>query len=1361
MYEVGLARVDVTPQTPIRLSGFGNRLNESVGVRTPIHARAMAIRAAAGGEPVVLVTVDSLCIPAYIRDEVAQRLKAKKQLPNERFAICSTHSHTAPMVANALLTLYGQPIPPDHTQRIERYTRELIDNIERAALQSLDSMRPARLAFGIGKAGFAINRRRRGGPVDHDLPVMSIVSPDGKLRGVWVDYACHCVVLSDLKVSGDWAGFAAQEIERQHPDSVALLSVGCGADSNPQSGVTGDKGEVAEQYGHEIATEVDRLLSASLAPISGPISCKLDTLALALQEAPTREQWAERAKAQNHDGYYARVQIAKLDAGEKLPTEVAYPIQTWKFGNSLAAVFLSGEVVADYAVRLKKEFDASRLWLNAYANDDPGYIPSERVLKEGGYEGGGAMVYYGLPAPFAPGLEEKIVTTISTQLGDEFRPLPKGEGTQGNLPKSPAESLATIQVHSDLRVELVATEPMIQDPVSIDFGPDGKVWVAEMRDYGCKDGESCPPNGRVSVLEDRDRDGTFETATVFLDKIAQPMGVVVWRKGVLISAAPDLIYAEDTNDDGKADIVEKLFTGFSVENPQARLNLLAPGLDGWLEGGCMFVGNIKNQAGHEFKIGNRDFRLRPETAEIEAENGHTENARVRDDWGNWFGCQNGSLCMHYPLSDRYLSRNKNVVPPPLLVHVASGSAAQLFPQGEIVLMPLSGPAGRPTAACGLTFYRDEVLGRQYTGNAFTCEPVHQLVHRMVLQPNGTTFKGERATEEAKSEFLTSTDNWFRPVQVRTGPDGALWVVDMYRYVVEHSRWIPEPTLGQLDLYAGNTLGRIYRVLPKNAASQSLPRIDELSTVELAAAMDISNGTLRDMIQQLVVWRNDDSAAEPLSKIITDSSHPAARLQALCTLGLLGKLSNAQIEKSFGDPDANVRRQALRVAEPRLKSSSQLFDAALKLADDSDPFVALQVACSLGETSDPRKLAALATILQKHADDPYISTAALTSIDDAELGTLLPLIFSEPSNPSPELVAKLMEVAGTSTSELTVAVAINLATDRFSDAAPRELAGLEALLDGLRRNPNRSEVLTSDAATRLQDLSKKCLAIAADSEADAKTRAACIRIVGRTPQPDVSQTTALAGFLDPEHDSPLQLAAIDALAEGSQPNVADLLLEGWRTFTPAVRTRVLDVLLTRKQWVAALLAALEARSITIAEIDATHRSRLTEYPDADLRKKAAATFSQGSSTARAEVVERYQPLIKQGELSRGEAVFQKNCAACHKVRNIGVQVGPDIAAREDKSNEALLREILDPNRAVDQRYAEYVAVTTDGVVKNGILVEETSGAITLRGQQGQDTTLLRSELDSLTATGKSLMPEGFENQITPDEMSDLLTFLASP
>lgn len=1365
-YEVGLARVDVTPDTPIRLSGFGSRLTESTGVRAPIFARAMAIRSTTSGEPVVLITVDSLCIPAYIRDDVAQRLKTKKNIANERLAICSTHSHTAPMVSNALATLFGRPIPPEETARIDRYTKLLVDKIEEAALAALGDMQPSRLAYGVGNVGFSINRRTRGGPVDHDLPMMAVLTPNRKVRGIWVNYACHCVVLSDFKVSGDWAGFAAEEIERQYPDSVALVSVGCGADSNPQSGVTGDKGEVAQQYGHEVATEVARLVETPLPRLSGPIDCQLDTITLALAKLPTREQWEGRAKADNADGYYAKTKLAKLDAGEKLPTEIAYPIQTWKFGNSLATVFLSGEVVVDYSLRLKKEFDASRLWMNAYTNDDPGYIPSERVLKEGGYEGGGAMIYYGLPAPFATGLEEKIISAVAKQLGDAFKPVQKKQGTQGSVAKSPADSLATIQVHDGLRVELVASEPQVESPVAIDFGADGKLWVAEMKDYGCKDGETCPPAGRVSILEDRDGDGKFETSTVFLDKLAEPMGVCVWRKGVLISAAPDLIYAEDTNGDNKADIVKKLFTGFSVENPQARLNILSIGLDGWLQSGCMFVGKIKNEQGRETDLGNRDFRIRPDSGELSAENGSTENSRVRDDWGSWFGCENGILCLHYPLPERYLSRNPSLVPPGIAVSVATPAAAQLYPRGKLVLFDLSGPPGRATAACGLTFYRDEALGKEFAGDAFTCEPVNQLVHRMKLHPKGATFVGERAPEETKTEFLSSTDNWFRPVQIRTGPDGALWIVDMYRYVLEHTRWIPKQTQDELDVYAGSTMGRIYRVVPKDAQNRPLPRLDKLSTAELAAAMDSPNGTQRDMVQQLITWRGDGAAADTLSRIAAESATPAARLQAQCTLDLLGKLSDDHIKAALSDAHAGVRRQAVRLAESRLKKSPELLAALAKLADEPDPQVAMQLACSMGEVDDVGKIKPLFTLLKTHASDPYVTAGALSSLSDRNLLDIAHYSFDKREELPPEIWRRLFELAGASSNRDVLEAAITFASVHLVRANSNEidaehLAQIESLLAGYKRNPKQSQIMTGEIANKLQSLAEDCMRITDDENVQLTTRLRCLRIVGNGPPVRKSVLEAVREYLGAEHDSQLQLAAIDTLSDQNDPELAETLIGTWRTYTPALRAHALDLLLARKQSVAALLTAIEARTIQASEIDAAHRSRLTSYPDDELRKKAETCLSQGGSAERAAAVAKYEPLLKKGDVDRGRAVFQKNCAACHQVHDIGKQVGPDIAARQDKSNTGLLREILDPNRAVDQRYAEYVAVTNDGIVKNGVLVEETGNAITLRGQQAEQTTLLRSQLESLTSSGKSLMPEGFENQITPDEMSDLLSFLASP
>ncbi|HEX5470465.1 MAG TPA: HEAT repeat domain-containing protein, partial [Lacipirellulaceae bacterium] len=627
-------------------------------------------------------------------------------------------------------------------------------------------------------------------------------------------------------------------------------------------------------------------------------------------------------------------------------------------------------------------------------------------------------------------------------------------------------------------------------------------------------------------------------------------------------------------------------------------------------------------------------------------------------------------------------------------------------------------------------------------------------------PDGPTFVATRAPDESKSEFLTSTDNWFRPVEVRTGPDGALWIVDMYRYVIEHSRWIPQNVQGELDVYAGSTLGRIYRVLPKNVKARPWPHLDKLDATQLVAAMDSPNGWQRDMAQELLVWRHDESVSQPLERLVRNAKRPATRLQALCTLALLEKLPNGLLHVALSDPHPGVRRQAVRLAETRLDSSPSIFDDMVRMVDDPNPTVALQLACSLGATANPRKIAALANIAERHANDSYVIAGVLSSVNDDELATLIDNVFAQfGGNKESPLIRNMMELAGASGNQRTLAIAIELAASAAQRNEPRRFDAVEALVEGLRRNQGAMDDAKRNASDKLRRLADQCTHAAQDDKADLKIRVQCIRILGRLAY-GADAVGTLAEFLSADHDSQLQLAALDALAEQNDPAVAERLLAVWHNLTPALRARALDVLVSRKQWVSALLAAIAARNVQTSEIDPAHQARLTGYPDPELRKQAAKDFAQ-SSGERIAIVARYQPALKNGDANRGKAVFEKNCTPCHRFHNMGNEVGPNIAARQDKSNEGLLREILDPNRAVDQHYAEYVAVTTDGVVKNGILLEETSTAITLLGQQGQKTKLLRSQIESLTTSGRSLMPEGFEKQIAPQEMADLIKFLASP
>jgi hypothetical protein len=324
------------------------------------------------------------------------------------------------MLSGVCPNLFGADIPPDHQERIDRYTRELTDKLEQAALAALKDRQPATLAWGQTKAGFAANRRTKGGPADQDLPVLVARDKTGIVRALLVSYACHCTTLADKPnhICGDWAGYAREYLERDHPGAVVFVALGCGGDANPNPRGNLD---FAKQNGTAICDAVNELLQQPLTSLHQKLVCRTKQITLPYDTLPSREAWTARAQSSDHwIAYHAKLNLRRLERGEKLPTELPYLLQTWNFGSELAMVFLPGEVVVDYSLRLKQEYDAKRLWVNAYANDVPCYIPSKRIWREGGYEGGGAMIFYDRPTRLTEGTEELIVAAVHKLLPRGF-----------------------------------------------------------------------------------------------------------------------------------------------------------------------------------------------------------------------------------------------------------------------------------------------------------------------------------------------------------------------------------------------------------------------------------------------------------------------------------------------------------------------------------------------------------------------------------------------------------------------------------------------------------------------------------------------------------------------------------------------------------------------------------------------------------------------------------------------------------------------------------------------------------------------------------------------------------------------------
>jgi putative membrane-bound dehydrogenase-like protein len=1351
-YQAGVARVDITPDYPIRLSGFGSRRTESEGVTQRLWAKALALGDPAHG-PVVLVTVDNLAIPDYLTRAVAQRLERAAHVDPSRFTITCTHTHTAPMLKDVCPTLFGVPIPSEHLAHINRYTAELEDKIQQVALAAVKDLKAAQLEFGIGKVGFATNRRTKGGPVDPDLPVLIVRALDGSLRAIYTSYACHCVTLADNKISGDWAGYAQEAMERDHPGALALLSVGCGADSNPASGVTGDNVKAATEQGAQIAAQVNHLLRIGLLPLTEAVTTRLERIVLAFAAHPTREEWHEKAKRSDAVGYHARVQLAKLDRGETLATELSYPVQTWSFGNQLALVFLPGEVVVDYSLRLKRELDRSRVWVNGYANDEPCYIPSERILREGGYEGGDAMVYYDRPTRFAPGLEQKIIDAVRGQLPVSYvAPI----GTEGTAPRSPMDSRRSIRTQPGLEVELVASEPLIVDPVAIDWGADGKLWVCEMRDYPMGLDNHWKPGGRVKILEDTDGDGHFDRATIFLDNLPFPTGVTAWRKGALICAAPDILYAEDTDGDGRADVIKTLFSGFYTDNYQARVNSLSLGLDNWVYGANGLLGGVIRGAirGKEVNIRNQDFRLNPDTGDFEPVAGLTQQGRVRDDWDNWFGCDNGTLLRFYPLADRYVRRNPSVAAPePGVVVPNAPDPNRVFP-ASITLPRFNdlNQANRVTSACGLGLYRDELLGTEFSDNAFTCEPVHNLVHREVLTRSGLRFTSRRAADEAESEFLASSDNWFRPVQVRTGPDGALWIVDMYRFLIEHPRWIQAERLTQLDVRAGADRGRIYRVFPSGRPLRKVRNLTQLNAEELAEALDSPNGTERDRAHLELLSRPDSASAGPLVQLAQNSPRPAVRAQAWCALQGLNALTPALLQKALRDPDPRVRQQSVRLSEQRLATSPELARDVLSLTNDPDLRVRFQLALSLGEWDDLRAGQALRALAGQGLAELYLRAALLSSAT-RHCGELLPAVLQLPPD-SPgrnETLGKLIATASASNDQNDFEKALLALAPKEGDPVdPSRLNALATLADALDQKQWPATGDLRDALNRVELIRARAGTLALDPSAEEPLRESALHLL------KPSEVNTLAALLDSHQPPRLQLAAAEKL--GRNGNAAQVLLKGWNQYGPALRERVLGILASRDSSISLLFDALGRGQLSPRDISAATRERLLKLANTQLRQQAESLFLSGNREGRAEVLARYSSAARlPGAASKGAELFDRNCASCHALHGLGHDVGPSLAALHDKEPEYWLKNILDPNAVIEPRFVAYNIETKDGRSLSGVIQAETSTALTLVQGGGAAETILRSAIQEIRASGLSLMPEGLEQNLTPQDLADLIAF----
>ena len=426
-WKAGVATVDITPQKPMWMSGYASRNRPAEGTLLELNAKALWLEDGEGGKA-VLITADLCGIDRALSSRVCERVAKANGIGREAIAICVSHTHSGPVVGSNLRSMFG--LDAKQEKLIDDYTAGLEDAMVEVVRSAAMSAKPARLEWGVGKATFAVNRRankeedvptlrkegKLAGPVDHDLPVLVVRPAEGaEIRAVVFGYACHATTVSFYEWSGDWPGYAQSYLEGKFKGTTALFVAGCGADQNPLPRRTV---ELQMEYGRQAAGSAAEAIERSLKPVSGTLRTTYSEINLPFAALPTREQLdRDAASKDKYVAQRAKLLRAAMERDGKLSPTYPYPVQTWTLGDGPTLVMLGGEVVVDYSLRLKRELAGRRPWIAAYANDVMAYVPSERVLKEGGYEGGGAMVYYGLPSPWAPGVEELIVREVRRQVG--------------------------------------------------------------------------------------------------------------------------------------------------------------------------------------------------------------------------------------------------------------------------------------------------------------------------------------------------------------------------------------------------------------------------------------------------------------------------------------------------------------------------------------------------------------------------------------------------------------------------------------------------------------------------------------------------------------------------------------------------------------------------------------------------------------------------------------------------------------------------------------------------------------------------------------------------------------------------------
>lgn len=982
---------------------------------------------------------------------------------------------------------------------------------------------------------------------------------------------------------------------------------------------------------------------------------------------------------------------------------------------------------------------------------------------------------------------------------------------------APAESMGMIELPAGDQVRLLTHEPQVIDPVEVVFDDAGRLWVVEMPDYPFRVSEK--PQGRIVVLSDPDEDGLYERSTVFADELEMPTGLALWKDGVVATVAGKLIYLRDTDGDGKADQTQVWLEGFKEDNEQLRANHPRLGPDGWWYIACGLRGGSV-QLGPEFRgetpakpleIGRRDVRFHLASKKIELITGPAQFGLTFDGLGQRLFCSNRNPAVQVIFEQADLIGNPLAGLAPSTVDVVpAGTSSHVYPLVDAwVTSHLH--SGQFTAACGV-FVRGPADGLT---DVFACEPTGSLVHRQRSARVGTRLvpAAEQPDPEGQ-EFLASRDAWFRPVNLTQAPDGGLVVVDMHRAVIEHPRWVPAELKQRPDERWGDQAGRVFWVGSDSKPSKLWSELRERplgsrSDAELTELMGSDNLWLRQTARRLLLEREADQASGALQRIAADTSRAInARCDALRLASLLSSAKQGQFDiASFVNADlSNPAEQALAMVALIISRQDHVAPVApeqlLKLATEAPSSgVRFEAWLCLGTAEEasgqPIDSAHVDAVTQAwlRDGDRYVLMSAASGLRDQPAALLQSWLqtLSQASKMDSSAAEQVPQIAGALTAATLRQSAALQKQDSKQDKGSQRRAHLSEQLNQIVQTVSRAvsqtvagqqdqegaQEHTSAGQRALRQAALECLQpivkhsklkstlapelwenltrLAEDSSQPMELRVAAIGLLASSPRSDTPQRVAemVTDTSAPKLTGPL-LQTWCAIG-GDAPN--ELLIERLGSATPQLQRVLLPLVASSSKRLALLAEQMEAGRITPGQIGVAELKKLVARAKGDAKTKLQKQLSDVANSDRSQVIEKYKPSLElEADVKRGVEVFRKHCASCHQIGEIGVEVGPNISDSRTKQPLELLTSILDPNLAIDNNYFRYIVLTVDGTIVEGIVAEETADAVVIRGQDDKREMIRREDIETMKATGVSMMPDGLEAQIDQQSMADLIGFI---